>query len=47
MSARDTIDFKGSIYDLYVIEAGKTTKSNLKLGFRPMMWLDSQISLLP
>ena len=45
MIARQTIDFKGAAYDLfqYSSNSEKTVSSNLKLGFRPSLWVDLNI----
>lgn len=43
--ARETIDFKGSPYDILEYTSGtyKTNLSNPKLGFRPCMWIDLNV----
>ena len=45
MVARQTIDFKGSAYDVfqYSSNSDKTISSNPKLGFRPCMWIDLNV----
>ena len=45
MIARQTIDFKGSAYDVfqYSSDSEKTTSSNPKLGFRPCLWIDLNV----
>ena len=42
MTARTTVDFKGSPYDYfkYYMNTDKTDAKNQKLGFRPAMWVD-------
>ena len=40
MYARDNVNFKGAIYDLYTINGDSVMKQNLKLGFRPLIWID-------
>lgn len=43
--ARETIDFKGSPYDILEYTSGSynTNLSNPKLGFRPCMWIDLNV----
>lgn len=45
MSARETIDFKGTSYDLlkFTTDIDKNIQSNPKLGFRPMIVIDLSI----
>ena len=45
MIARQTIDFKGSAYDVfqYSSNSEKTISSNPKLGFRPCLWIDLNV----
>lgn len=45
VSARETIDFKGSPYDILEYTSGsyKTNSTNPKLGFRPCMWIDLNV----
>ena len=39
MYAKDTIDFKGAYYDYRDISCEDGIKYNLKLGFRPAIWV--------
>lgn len=45
VSARETIDFKGSPYDTLEYTSGtyKTNLNNPKLGFRPCIWIDLNV----
>lgn len=45
VSARETIDFKGSPYDTLEYTSGtyKTNLTNPKLGFRPCLWIDLNV----
>ena len=44
MYARETVDLKGAPYDIYSIEDPTHSMRNYKLGFRPIIWVDINLS---